>query len=82
MRKNRIGHFELGSKKDLQKFHDYLADLCDQVKQMIAQGATLEQVRRGIQVRKYSEYRQYPNYRATFADNADFIYHELAKARR
>ena len=76
------GHFEVASKKDLQNFHDYLVDLRDQVKQMLAQGATLEQVRLGVQTQKYAGYRQYPNYRATFADNAEFIYHELLRAQQ
>jgi cyclase len=71
------GHFELGSKADLQRFHDYLSDLFQQVRTMRQQGDSLDQVRRNIKMEKYADFRQYPKYQATFADNAAVIYEQL-----
>ena len=44
---------------------------------MYLRGATLEEVRRGIQLPKYRDFRQYEKYEATFADNAAVIYGQL-----
>jgi cyclase len=71
------GHFELAGKPELQRFRDYLSDLYGQVESMYKQHATIEAVRRNLQMEKYSDFRQYPNYEATFADNAETIYRQL-----
>ena len=71
------GHFELATKSDLQRFHDYLSDLFEQVKALKQKGETLDQVRRDIHMEKYSDFRQYPKYEATFSDNAASIYQQL-----
>jgi cyclase len=71
------GHFELGSKADLQRFRDYLSDLFQQVRTMRQQGDSVEQVRRNIKMERYADFRQYPKYQATFADNAAVIYEQL-----
>ena len=71
------GHFELGSKADLQGFRDYLSDLFQQVRTMQQRGDSLEQVRQNIRMEKYADFRQYPKYQATFADNAAVIYQQL-----
>lgn len=71
------GHFELGTKADLQRFRDYLHDLFSQVEALSRKGATLAEVRRGIHMEKYSDFRQYPQFQATFADNAETIYQQL-----
>ena len=71
------GHFELGSKADLQRFRDYLSDLFQQVRTMRQEGDSLEQVRQNIKMEKYADFRQFPKYQATFADNATVIYQQL-----
>jgi glyoxylase-like metal-dependent hydrolase (beta-lactamase superfamily II) len=71
------GHFELAGKPDLQRFRDYLNDLYAQVQSFYEKRATVETVRRDIRMEKYGDFRQYPNYEATFADNAETIYHQL-----
>jgi glyoxylase-like metal-dependent hydrolase (beta-lactamase superfamily II) len=71
------GHFELGTKADLRRFRDYLFDLYEQVRIIYAKGGTLEEARRNIHMEKYSNFRQYPKFEATFADNAEAIFHEL-----
>jgi cyclase len=71
------GHFELGSKADLQRFRDYLSDLFQQVRTMRQQGDSLEQVRQKVKMEKYADFRQYPKYQATFSDNAVVIYQQL-----
>ncbi len=71
------GHFELGSKSDLQRFRDYLSDLYQQVRALKGNNETLDQVRHDIHMEKYSDFRQYPKFEATFSDNAAVIYQEL-----
>ena len=71
------GHFELAGKPELQHFHDYLNDLYTQVQSLYDKHASLQDVRRSIHMEKYADFRQYPNYEATFADNAETIYHQL-----
>jgi cyclase len=71
------GHFELATKGDLKRFRDYMDDLYQQVNTLKQKGETLEQVRRDIDMKKYSDFRQYPKYEATFGDNAATIYQQL-----
>ena len=71
------GHFELATKSDLKRFRDYLNDLYQQVKTLKQKNETLEQVRHDIHMEKYSDFRQYPKYEATFGDNAATIYQQL-----
>ena len=73
------GHFELASKNDLRRFRNYLADLRDQVESMFHSGASLEQIHKKLDLSKYKDFRQYPNYEATFGDNAAAYYHQLQK---
>ncbi len=73
------GHFELATKVELQTFRDYLNDLFTQVRALYEKRATLEDVRRGIRMEKYSDFRQYPQFHATFADNAETIYQQLQR---
>jgi hypothetical protein len=77
------GHFELGSKADLQRFRDYLADLRDQVRPMFSAGASLARIKEKLDLGKYKDFRQFPKYEATFRDNAAAYYQQLqAKARK
>jgi cyclase len=71
------GHFELAGKPELQLFRDYLNDLYTQVQGMYDKRVPIEAVRRSLHMEKYSDFRQYPKYEATFADNAETIYHQL-----
>lgn len=71
------GHFELGTKSDLQRFRDYLNDLYQQVQALKQKGESLEQVRHDIHMEQYSNFRQYPKFEATFSDNAATIYRQL-----
>ncbi|HZQ67672.1 MAG TPA: MBL fold metallo-hydrolase [Terriglobales bacterium] len=71
------GHFELGTKADLSRFRDYLSDLYQQVQTLKQKHETLDQVRRELHMEKFSDFRQYPKFEATFSDNAAVIYQEL-----
>jgi cyclase len=71
------GHFELATRVELQRFRDYLRDLFTQVQALSNKGATWEQVRHDVHMEKYSDFRQYPQFQATFADNAETIYQQL-----
>jgi len=73
------GHFELGSKEDLRRFRNYLSDLYEQVAALYRQGASVEKVRASIHIDAYKDFRQYPKYEATFADNAASIYKQMSR---
>lgn len=73
------GHFEIGSREDVQLFRGYLADLLAQVRAGISRGAPLEEIQKQLRTEKYKSFRQYPKYEATFADNAATIYRQLSK---
>jgi hypothetical protein len=61
----------------VQVFRDYLADLRDQVARMHAQGLSLAQVKQNLDMSRYKGLRQFPQYEATFADNAAAYYGQL-----
>jgi glyoxylase-like metal-dependent hydrolase (beta-lactamase superfamily II) len=71
------GHFELGTKADLQRFRDYLNDLFTQVRSLHQSGVKEQEAVREIRMERYSDFRQFPKYHATFADNAEVIYQQL-----
>ena len=71
------GHFELATKADLTRFRNYLNDLYQQVYSMTEKGATVDQVKQRIHMEQYQDFRQYPKYEATFADNAATIYRQI-----
>jgi cyclase len=73
------GHFELATKSELQRFRNYLADLRDQVARMYQQGMPLAQIQTSLTLNAYKNFRQYPNYEATFKDNAAAYYRQLEK---
>lgn len=76
------GHFAVASLSEVQHFRDYLADLRDQVAGMYRRGFTLAQVKRGLKMEKYQALRQFPQYEATFADNAAAYYQQLQRRGR
>ena len=73
------GHFEVGTRETFTRFRDYLADLYAQVDRLHRAGDSVEQVRQQIDMKKYADFRQYPQFEATFADNAESIYHQLER---
>ncbi|HZE81630.1 MAG TPA: MBL fold metallo-hydrolase, partial [Candidatus Polarisedimenticolia bacterium] len=73
------GHFALATKNELQRFRNYLVELQDQVARMHRLGMRLEQVQASLALDSYKNFRQYPNYEATFKDNAAAYYRQLEK---
>jgi cyclase len=71
------GHFGLATKNELHHFRNYLADLCDQVKRMRNKGLFLAQVQKALVLSDYKDLRQFPQYEATFKDNAAAYYKQL-----
>lgn len=71
------GHFELATKNELQHFRNYLADLRDQVKRMHNNGLSLEKMQKALVPSAYKDLRQFPQYEATFKDNAAAYYKQL-----
>ncbi|HEY1937380.1 MAG TPA: MBL fold metallo-hydrolase [Candidatus Angelobacter sp.] len=75
------GHFALAGKEQLQQFRNYLADLRDQVHRMHGQGIPLARIQERLDLRVYKDFRQYPQYEATFKDNAATYYKQLDKRK-
>jgi cyclase len=75
------GHFELAKASELRRFRNYLNDLYQQVLGLYQQGASVEQTRQRIHMEPYQDFRQYPQFEATFADNAVTIYQQLRAQR-
>jgi cyclase len=75
------GHFEVGSRRTVLRFRDYLVDLHSQVRRLHDAGATEEQVRNQIQMAKYSDFRQYPQFEATFGDNAISMFRQMEDSK-
>ena len=71
------GHFELATRAELQRFRNYLADLRDQVKRMRSNGLSLDQIQKQLSLAAYKGFRQFPQYEATFKDNAAAYYKQL-----
>jgi hypothetical protein len=71
------GHFELATKNEVQHFRNYLADLRDQVKRMRSKGLSLDQTQKQLSLAAYKDLRQFPQYEATFKDNAAAYYKQL-----
>ena len=71
------GHFELATKSELQRFRNYLSDLRDQVARLYRQGMQLERIQSSLALDAYKNFRQYPNYEATFKDNAAAYYQQF-----
>ena len=75
------GHFALAGKKELTHFRDYLAQLRKQVGRMYRNGSSLEEVKKSISLTDFADMRQFPQYEATFADNAAAYYHQLEERK-
>ena len=71
------GHFEVGGKEQLQHFRDYLAELRNQVARLFRSGSSLGETQKRLDLHLYKDLRQFPQYEATFADNAAAYYHQL-----
>lgn len=71
------GHFEAATPAELKRFRDYLAALRDQVATMYGDGMSLQQVKQRISLPQFKDFRQFPKYEATFADNAEAYYRQL-----
>jgi glyoxylase-like metal-dependent hydrolase (beta-lactamase superfamily II) len=76
------GHFSLATTVELARFRDYLRDLRQQVSQFYRAGKSVAAVKRQIRMEKYRDFRQYPQYEATFADNAAAYYRQLQSRTR
>jgi cyclase len=76
------GHFGLGTRADLQRFHDYLTEMRDQVSAGVARGTSKEQILQHLDMQRFSDFRQFPNFHATIADNAGVLYNELVRTAK
>jgi glyoxylase-like metal-dependent hydrolase (beta-lactamase superfamily II) len=75
------GHFGLGTKKDVARFHAYLATLWEQVNAAYQAGVPIGQLGSHLHLGAYRDFRQFPQYQATFLDNAKHAYREIEAAQ-
>lgn len=75
------GHFQLGTRSNVEEFLDYLTQLRAQVVRMRRAGDSVAQVRRNLRLPRFRNFRQFPNFHATFGDNAAVIYQQLNQAK-
>jgi cyclase len=71
------GHFGVATRNDVRFFRDYLADLQTQVARSYRNHFSLEQTKAALKLERYKEICQFPQYEATFADNAAAYYRQL-----
>jgi len=71
------GHFQVASKPQVRRFRDYLAALRSQVEPMFRAGKSLPEVQAGLKMKEYEDFRQYPQYDATFTANAASYFQQL-----
>ena len=76
------GHFALATKKDAGFFRDYLAELRAQAARLYRRNMSLEQTKAALKLDRFKSLRQFPQYEATFADNAAAYYRQLEIRRR
>jgi cyclase len=75
------GHFELGTREDVGRFHAYLGTLWKQVDAAYGAGVPIGELGSHLQLSAYRDFRQFPRYQATFVDNAKHVYRELEAAK-
>jgi glyoxylase-like metal-dependent hydrolase (beta-lactamase superfamily II) len=75
------GHFELATKSELRRFRNYLADLRDQVARMHRNRVSLDRIQKLLVLNAYEDFRQFPQYEATFKDNAAVYYQQLERPK-
>jgi cyclase len=73
------GHFAVASKAELAHFRDYLVELKRQVGTMYQNGFELDNLKKRLALKGFADMRQFPQYEATFADNAEAYYHQLER---
>lgn len=75
------GHFGLGNRQDVERFHKYLVTLWNQVETAYRAGVPISQLSSHLNLSAFSDFRQFPQFHATFTDNARHIYHELEERK-
>ncbi|MFQ5701170.1 MAG: MBL fold metallo-hydrolase, partial [Acidobacteriota bacterium] len=72
------GHFAPGTAADLRRFRDYLTAQIEQVRSGLARGRDPGEIAAAVDLPAFSSFREFPQYGATFADNARTIAREIA----
>jgi len=76
------GHFEVAQRPQLQRFRNYLAAIRDQVKPRFAAGLPLRRIQAELELKAYGDFRQFPQYEATFAGNAASYLQQLSARKK
>lgn len=74
------GHFGVGRRPDVLRFYDYMSTLWTQVQQLYLAGVPVDEVPARLHLSAFSDFRQFPRFEATFADNAKHAYRQLQQS--
>jgi YVTN family beta-propeller protein len=73
------GHFAPGTAADLMRFRSYLQAQWQHAEAGLKAGRSVEDIARTARFPAFASFKEYPNYQATFADNARAVAGELGQ---
>lgn len=76
------GHFAPGTPADLMRFRSYLEAQWQHAEAGLKAGRSVEDIARTARFPAFASFKEYPNYEATFADNARVVARELGSGPR
>ena len=73
------GHGRIGKKEHVRQFRGYLEDLRAAVEEQVRQGASVEEVKKTVQLPKYEQWQRYADW---FPENVEGMYRYLSQQRK
>ncbi|MGQ0810176.1 MAG: MBL fold metallo-hydrolase [Nitrospiraceae bacterium] len=73
------GHGKIGRKEHVQRFRGYLEDLRAAVQEQVQKGASVEEVKKTVQLPKYEQWQRYAEW---FPENVEGMYRYLSQQRK
>jgi len=73
------GHGKVGKKEHVRQFRGYLEDLRAAVEEQVRKGATVEEVKKTVQLPKYEQWQRYADW---FPENVEGMYRYLSQQRK
>jgi len=73
------GHGKVGKKEHVRQFRGYLEDLRAAVEAQVRKGATVEEVKKTVQLPKYEQWQRYADW---FPENVEGMYRYLSQQRK
>ncbi|HEU5407707.1 MAG TPA: MBL fold metallo-hydrolase [Nitrospira sp.] len=73
------GHGKIGKKEHVRQFRGYLEDLRAAVEEQVRKGASVEEVKKTVQLPKYEQWQRYADW---FPENVEGMYRYLSQQRK